>query len=178
VQPSEVTELTDGSLVVVKSHDNPLSGRRPATKFDPKWAGPYEIVSHSGNTYKFKDLIVVADTFIDRHIRDLKPFRFDPRYRQPTDVVARERREMFVEEIIAYTGDPDQKKDMTFRVRWLGFAPDRDTYEPWSSLDSNTILHRYLIDNGMQKLIPPRFRDLYDTVDPSRKRNRRGKEGG
>jgi hypothetical protein len=66
---------------------------------------------------------------------------------------------------------------MTFRVRWLGFAPDRDTYEPWSSLDSNTILHRYLIDNGMQKLIPPRFRDLYDTVDPSRKRKRRGKEG-
>jgi hypothetical protein len=179
VQPSEVTELTDGSLVVVNPHDNPLSGRRPATKFDPKWAGPYEIVSHSGNTYKLKDLIV-ADTFIDRHIRDLKPFRFDPRYTQPIDVVARERREMFVGEIIAHTGDPDKKKDMTFRVRWLWFAPDRDTYEPWSSLDSNTILHRYLINNnGMQKLIPPRFRDLYDTVvDPSRKRKRRGKEGG
>jgi hypothetical protein len=39
VQPSEITELTDGSLVVVKPHDNPLSGRRPATKFDLKWAG-------------------------------------------------------------------------------------------------------------------------------------------
>jgi hypothetical protein len=111
------------TMMVVKPHDNPLSGRRPATKFDPKWAGPYEIVSHSGNTYKLKDL-VVADTFIDRHIRD-------PRYTQPIDVVARERREMFVEEIIAHTGDPDKKKDMTtFRVRWLGFAPDRDTYEP------------------------------------------------
>jgi hypothetical protein len=176
VQPSEITEFADGSLVVVKPHDNPLSGRRPATKFDLKCAGPYEIVSHSGNTYKLKDLIV-ADTFIDRHIRDLKPFRFDPRYTQPIDVVARERKEMFVEEIIAHTGDPDKKKDMTFRVRWLGFAPDRDTYEPWSSLDSNTILHRYLIDNGMQKLIPPRFRDLYDTVNPSRKRKRKGEEG-
>jgi hypothetical protein len=49
VQPSEILELTDGSHVVVKPHDNPLSGRRPATKFDLKWAGPYEIVSHSGN---------------------------------------------------------------------------------------------------------------------------------
>jgi 3-methyladenine DNA glycosylase AlkC len=47
--------------------------------------------------------------------RDLKPFRFDPRYTQPIDVVARERREMFVEEIIAHTSDPE-KKDMTFRV--------------------------------------------------------------
>jgi hypothetical protein len=55
--------------LVKPPHDNPLSGRRPATKFDPKWAGPYEIVSHNGNTYKLKDL-VVAETFIDRHIRD------------------------------------------------------------------------------------------------------------
>jgi hypothetical protein len=120
----------------------------------------------------------VTDTFIDRHIRDLKPFRFDPRYTQSIAVVARERREMFVEEIIAHTGDPDKKKDMTFRVRWLGFDPDRDTYEPWSSLDSNTILHRYRIDDGMQKLIPPKFCDLYDTVDPSLERKQRGKEGG
>jgi hypothetical protein len=60
--------------------------------------------------YKLKDL-VVADTFIDRHMRDnLKPSRFDPRYTQPTDVVARERREMFVEEIIAHTGDPPTKR--------------------------------------------------------------------
>jgi hypothetical protein len=36
--------------------------------------------------------LIVADTFIDRLIRDLKPFRFDPRYTQPIDVVARERR--------------------------------------------------------------------------------------
>jgi transposase InsO family protein len=36
VQPSEVAEFTDGSLVVVKPHDNPLSGRRPATKLDLK----------------------------------------------------------------------------------------------------------------------------------------------
>ena len=51
----------------------------------------------------------MADTFIDHHIRD-------PRYTQPTDVVARERSEMFVVEIIAHTGNPDKKKGMTFRV--------------------------------------------------------------
>jgi hypothetical protein len=49
----------------------------------------------------------VPDTFIDRHIRDLKPFRFDPRYTQPFDVVACERRAMFAEEIIVHTGDPE-----------------------------------------------------------------------
>jgi transposase InsO family protein len=176
VKDTDITEFSDGSLVVVKPHDNPLTGRRPTTKFDPKWAGPYRIVSHDGNTYRLKDLIM-EDTFIDRHIRDLKPFRFDPRYTKPIDVVARERQEMFVEEIVAHTGDPTKKKEMTFRVRWLGFGQDRDTYEPWTALESNTLLHRYLLNNDMGKLIPPRFRDLYDTVVPGRKRKRKG-EGG
>jgi hypothetical protein len=149
---TDITEFSDGLLVVVNPHDNPLTGRRRTTKFDPKWAGPYRIVSHDGNTYRLKDLIM-EDTFIDRHIRDLKPFRFDPRYTKPIDVVARERQEMFVEEIVAHTGDPTKMKEMTFRVRWLGFGQDRDTYEPWTALESNTLLHRYLLNNDMGKLI-------------------------
>ena len=60
--------------------------------------GPYRIVSHDGNTYRLKDLIMEV-TFLDRHIGDLKPFRFDPRYTKPIDVIARERQEMFMEEI-------------------------------------------------------------------------------
>ena len=176
VDPGDITEFADGTFVVAKPHDNPLSGRRPTTKFDPKWAGPYQVVSHRDNTYRLRDL-VVSDTYIERHIRDLKPFRFDPRYTDPIDVVARERQELFVDEIISHQGDPEDKRNMSFRVRWLGFGPDRDTYEPWSALDSNTLLHKYLIDHGLHALIPPRFHSLYDiftTVKSNRKRKRGG----
>lgn len=163
VDPKSFTDFEDGTLVVVKPHDNPLSGRRPTTKFDPKWSGPYEIVSHTGNTYKLKDLII-SDTVIERHIRDLKPFRFNPLYTDPIDVIARERQEMFVEEIMSHNGDPDDKTNMTFRVRWLGFGPDRETYEPWGNLKSNTLLHKYLIDKNLQNLIPTSFHQMYPDV--------------
>ena len=43
---------------------------------------------------------------------------------------------------------------MDFLVRWLGYDETEDLWLPWSALRNNTVLHQYLRDNNMEKLIP------------------------
>jgi hypothetical protein len=117
--------------------------------------GPLQVVSHQGHEYVLRNL--VTGKTLNRHVTNLKAFI--PSRVSPLDVARRDSEVYLVEKIISHTGDPRRKADMKFRVRWLGFGPDDDTLEGWSSLRNNWVFHRYLREQGLRQLIPAEFRD-------------------
>ena len=47
---------------------------------------------------------------------------------------------------------------MTFKVKWLGYGPEHDSWEPYANLRDIGKLHEYLITNRMKSLIPSKFK--------------------
>ena len=158
VDPEDITTFEVGQLVLVQPHDNPLSGRRPKSKFDFKWSGPYQVESKVGiNTYRLRDL-TQSDTFITRNVMDIIGYNHDPRNLTPQEVAAAEKQEYVINSIISHTGNSKNVSKMKFQVRWEGFDPKDDTFEPYENLQDNIFLHKYLAQNGMLDLVLPRFR--------------------
>ena len=42
--------------------------------------------------------------------------------------------EFIVESILGHTGDFKKKNSFIFHVRWLGYTPKVDTWEPWKNV--------------------------------------------
>ena len=92
------------------------------------------------------------------HVTDIKQFYFDPLLTDPVDIARRDYLEFFVEEIIDHTGDFRKLKSLSFLVKWKGYSPEHNTWEPWESLRENEHLHLYLRDINLERLIPKKFR--------------------
>jgi hypothetical protein len=90
VKVDKITKFPVGSYVLTRPYDNPLTGcRRPKTKLDLKWSGPFEVVSVEENAYTTLRDLTMTETFVKRHVVDLKEFKFDPRRTDPVDVALR-----------------------------------------------------------------------------------------
>lgn len=60
-----------------------------------------------------------------------------------------------VEKVVAHTGNfKGSKANWRFRVRWLGYSAEDDTWETWENLRRTAALHQYLRDNNKASLIP------------------------
>ena len=59
-----------------------------------------------------------------------------------------------VEKIIEHTGTAKNRKELFFKVRWLGYNDKYDKWLPFKDLRHNSILHGYLEKNRMKSLIP------------------------
>ena len=50
-----------------------------------------------------------------------------------------------VERIVSHTGNSNYRKKMKFEVKWLGYGPEENTMEPWTSeLWNLEVMHEYL----------------------------------
>jgi hypothetical protein len=133
--PEHPTVFEVGDLVLVSYPD------RPPNKLSSKWRGPVSIVDISGNTYSLQDLRTLAIFRAD--ISRLKLFHQDARF-DNLDLAARDEDELVVEKIVDHTGSPRMKSQMQFRVRWAGFEPDEDTWEPYSHVRELSALDAYV----------------------------------
>ena len=84
----------------------------------------------------------------------MRIFRFDPLAVNPLDIARRDNSEFFVEKIIQHEGDFRKVLTLTFKVRWLHYTDEYDTWEPWKNLRHAAPLHEYLRSIGKAKLIP------------------------
>ena len=109
-------------------------------KLHAKWRGPLSITEANGNTYSLQDLTTKSIIKVD--ISRLKLYKTDPN-RKNVEVAARDQDEYHVEEIIDHRGSPKRKAQMMFRVRWTGFEPDEDTWEPWKLVKDLEVLDAY-----------------------------------
>ena len=63
------------------------------------------------------------------NIHRLHPFYFDPKKVIPQEVAAHDE-EFIVGSIMSHQGDLTKKASLTFKVRWLGYTADFDSWEP------------------------------------------------
>ena len=122
---------------------------RPPSKLSPRWKGPFVVVEVQGSTVQCQDLCTLR--FIRFHRSRLK--RYDTeRTPDPAAVAAVDNDEYVVEAIVDHRGDPRRRARMEFRVRWLGYEPDEDTWLPFREVQDLEALDRYAQDHPELRL--------------------------
>ena len=127
----------------------------PPSKDMPFWRGPYLVVSSLGDDYTLKDLNNHNEFPI--HVSQLKKFEYDAERTNPRVVALRDHHLRDVEKILQHKGTVKRKNTLQFLVRWAGFARSEDSWEPWSALRTNEVLHDYLREKNLATLIPASF---------------------
>jgi hypothetical protein len=156
----EPIKYAEGTYVLV-DYPSTLVGKRPPKKLMLQKRGPMKVIEHNHNEYKVQDCVTKEIDHV--HIQRIHPFIYDPRWVDPELISYRDREEYVVEKIIDHVGDKSvMKSQWEFKVRWLGYPPEEDLWLPWKELRNNPKLHKYLADNGLDKLIPKEHRQLHN----------------
>ena len=142
-----LTEYPDNSYVLVEYVE------KPPSKLHPRLQGPYRVISHVGSKYSLQNL--VTDIISDFHVSRIRPYLYDEEFDEDPKSTANRDEQMFpVEAILEHTGTAKNRKDLYFKVRWLGYGEKYDKWLPFKDLRHNSILHDYLTKNRMRSLIP------------------------
>jgi Chromo (CHRromatin Organisation MOdifier) domain len=127
-------------------------------KLHCRWNGPFQVISRSEDKsrYVVKDIVNNKEHAV--HVKHLKPFLYDPEFTDPYTVALKDTESWVVEKIMGMKGKFAQKRSssnpLKFQVRWKGFSPAHDTWEPWANLRYNVVLHQWMTENGYAKFIP------------------------
>jgi transposase InsO family protein len=124
---------------------------QPPTTLHTNLEGPFRVVSSVDGKYTLQNL--VTEELNEYHVSRLRPFYYDDED-VPRHTANRDTQQWDVDSIINHVGDQNHRKELIFRVRWLGHDESCDTWEPYSNLRHNIKLHDYLRANKMKKLIP------------------------
>jgi hypothetical protein len=144
------TDFPAGSYVLM----SPPEGK--STKLSSPWHGPYRVVTSFNDTLTIQNLVNHKDRKV--HIKQVKPFDYDPVSMDPKTIALRDYQEFEIDKIINHTGDPKHRTQMTFLVRWLGYTESDDIWVDWNELKGTEQLHLYLSEHNMKQLLPRNLR--------------------
>jgi len=88
----------------------------------------------------------------------LRPFYYDSRFTDPKEVRLHDDQEFYIDKIIEHVGDTNRLSSLYFKVRWVGYNDENDSWEPWKSLRNTQQLHDYLYFSKLDKLVPREHR--------------------
>jgi len=145
------TNFPINSYVLV-AYPHTRMGQRPPVKTMTPYRGPMRVISGTESKYIVQDLVTLKEETI--HVSLLKPFDYDQQNTNPTEVAQHDTDEFNVEDILQHTGDFKKKQTLQFQVKWKGYGPEHNTWEPWKSVRDNVTLHKYLRKNKLQRWIP------------------------
>jgi hypothetical protein len=153
LQGQSITVFPPDSFVLVKYRKG-----SPPSRVHTNWRGPMRVISNDKSIHTLYDLITHKS--VQYHAYDIKPFLFDPRRVDPLDVARHDYLEFFVEGILSMKGNPKRVRSLTFLIKWVGYDEAHNSWEPWENLRDLDLLHKYLRDNGLQKIIPFKFKTI------------------
>jgi hypothetical protein len=114
-------------------------------------SGPYQVINFTGSNYTIQDLVTGKNK--DTHISNLSPFNYDPEHVDPMEIALKDQEEFYIDSILDHRGDKSRRKNMEFLVRWRGYGPEYDSWEPYSGLRDSEQLISYLSNNRLKSLI-------------------------
>ena len=142
---TEPTSFPVNSYVLV-SYD-----KQPPTTLHTPQMGPLRVVSNIDGKYTLQNLVTLE--LGEYHVSRLRPFYYKGED-VPRQTANRDTQQWDVDSIIDHAGNLNRRKELKFRVRWLGYDETFDTWEPYSHLRHNAKLHDYLRTNKLKRLIP------------------------
>ena len=115
---------------------------RPPNKLAPKWRGPFLVLELQSSTCICHDLSTLRH--VRFHVSRLKKFNVETTL-DPTAIAAVDNDEFVVEDIADHRWSrPGRKRrDLEFKVRWLGYEPDEDLWLPLREVRELEALDRY-----------------------------------
>lgn len=150
---SKRTEYKIGSFVLVEYPENALR-RGPPNKLMPFLMGPMQVVNRIGSKYTLQDL--TTNKMKDYHISLLHPFDYDPEITDPRQIANKDQHLTDIEAVLNHKGNKHKSTSLTFDIKFVG---DDAIYKlPWSSVRTNELVHKYLAENNMKKLIPRTYK--------------------
>jgi hypothetical protein len=114
------------------------------------------VVNIVGSRYTVQNL--VNNKLEDFHLTQLHPFNYDSEVVDPRLIANKDQQFFDVEFIVNHKGNVKRKSELTFLVRWKGYAPSDDSWVKWEDLRNNFVLHKYLREHHLTNLIPKQFR--------------------
>jgi hypothetical protein len=154
--PENVTEFPINSYVLI-GYPKSSHHQGPPTKFHANLKGPMQVVDiMQGAKYTVRNL--VTKKLEDYHITLLREFRYDPRYVDPVKIAMCDEQFYELEKVLDHRGQFNKKDTLFFKVKWLGYNDEDNTWEPWKNLRNNIELHKYLKDKKLQAHIPKEFK--------------------
>ena len=117
------------------------AGRR--SKLETYKTGPFLVITNEGAQYTLQDTNTGRNFRL--HVSTLTPFDYDPEHTDPTIIAAHDAGEFFVESILEHRGNRNQTSSMEWLVRWKGYGPEKDTWEPLAMLRDNVQFHEYCV---------------------------------
>lgn len=155
-QKGDATIFEKGAYVLV---DYPDAGfhKGPPAKTMTELEGPFQVVGDNGDaSYSFLNP-ATEKTKPAVHAQRLRLFRYDQVHTDPIEVALKDQQLYLVERVLAHLGKSSGRgKDISFHIKWLGYGPEGNTWEPWANLRKNLVVHQYLRDHNMAFLIPDR----------------------
>ena len=98
-------------------------------------------------------------TYKEVHVKRLKEFITHEQHEDPRQVANRDKGFWDIKMIHSHMGTAKKRSDMKFKVEWVGWPDSKDfTFEPLKNIRNTRPLHDYLRLNGLQSLIPQKFK--------------------
>jgi hypothetical protein len=133
-----VSEIKVGEYVLV------TYPTRPPSKLSPIYRGPFIVVEKvRDDIYKCRD--ITSNKVLEFHVDRLRIFKCSPDV-QPEELLelaAVDKEEFVVEEIVDHRGTGKSGDPLEFRIRWAGWGPEDDTWEPYRQVKELEALDRY-----------------------------------
>lgn len=125
-------------------------GKQPPNKLLLPTRGPFRVINYDVTKRKYILQHLNSNRTFTSDPSRVHKFNYDPARTKPAEVALRDKQEFYVQAIHGVKGHPQRKKTLQFLVQWEGY--DERTWEPWSHLRNNIILHKYLLDSPNKEL--------------------------
>jgi hypothetical protein len=149
-------KLQEGDLVLLAYPD------RTPTKLTPRWRGPLVVVSRRDQSSLVEVQCILTNRIYKVHVSRLKLYN-NSRDLPPADIAAVDIDHYTVESIAGHRVIDSKAKagarrnrnftarDMEFKVKWLGYDEEDDTWMHYSEIKSLSALEKYLVYNDIRR---------------------------
>ncbi len=116
---------------------------RGTPKLMPRWVGPYKVLERVGPVAYRIDLPASMTMWPVFHVSLLQPWREDGRLQPPPPKVLLNGETVFTVEKILNHRTGRRKNMKEFLVRWEGYDPANDSWEPEANIHDPTLVQDY-----------------------------------